>query len=105
MTKRKDTLLMGVLGLLALAVVLVGWAAISFHNQSNALQKAENRVVVANHHFSLRDRETLKHLQGRLDFIQNDLSEVCVAAKLPCPAPFPDVKPTPKPTGGQSAAG
>jgi hypothetical protein len=104
MTKRKDTLLMGVLGLLALAVVLVGWAAISFHNQSNALQKAENKVVAANHQGSLRDHESLRHLQSRVNFLDHALDLVCKEAALPCPPPFPNVKPIPKPTGGTSGS-
>jgi len=104
LTKRKDTLLMSVLSLLVVAILLVGWAAISFHSQSNALQKAENKVVAANQHSSLGDHETLKHLQGRVNFLDKALDDVCRAAKLPCPPPFPNIKPLPSPTGSTSAS-
>jgi hypothetical protein len=78
--------------LCVLAVLALGWVVYgqseSRHRQQVAINREHKAII-------LRDHESLLHLQGRVDFLDNDLRKVCKEARIACPAIFPLPTPTP----------
>lgn len=91
--------------LILLAFIFSGVAAVEVAEHASQIHQDTARLLQLHHDLILKDRESISHLQSRVNFLDKALDQVCKAAALPCPPPFPDVKPIPKPTGGQSAAG